>query len=116
MATLTQIINSKPFCNLVGTPVAYGVLTFSLRGQSGLYVPGSGYICNGIAVQISLDVNGKVVISPAQYLWANDSIQPAGSTYTMKLANQAGLLVFGPVNIEIIQGSTFDLSSYSYQT
>jgi hypothetical protein len=115
MATLTQIINSKPFCNLVGTPVAYGVLSFSLRG-GGLYVPGSGYICNGIAVQISLDVNGKVVISPAQYLWANNSIQPAGSTYTMKLANQAGLLVFGPVNIEILQGSTFDLSSYSYET
>jgi hypothetical protein len=88
------------FQDPAGTPLANGRLIASLS-QDGK-VNDTSNLASGRDIVISLDQNGNISTSPAQYLWGNDSITPAGTFYTISGYTTQGQLVWGPNAVQII--------------
>ena len=77
-------------------------------------VSGVGVICSGIEITIQLDVNGNVVASPAQSVWANTGgvLAPINTFYKVTGYTAAGQRAWGPNNQQVAAGATFNLGSW----
>ena len=110
MSTKVQIIGGA-FQDPAGNPLANGYLLFELS-QDGL-VNGSSQIAAGREIKITLDTNGNVVASPAQYLWPNDVIIPINTFYTVSAYTSSGQLVWGPNSQQVLSSpSPFDITAW----
>ena len=108
MSTKVQIIGGA-FQDPSGNPLANGYLLFELS-QDGL-VNGSSQIAAGREIKVTLDANGNVVTSPAQYIWPNDVIIPINTFYTVSAYTSAGQLVWGPNSQQVLSSpNPFDIT------
>jgi hypothetical protein len=77
-------------------------------------VSGVGNICSGLEITIQLDVNGNVVASPIQSVWANTGgvLSPINTYYRVTGYTAAGQRAWGPNNQQVAAGATFNLGSW----
>jgi hypothetical protein len=109
-STKVQLIGGA-FQDCAGNALANGYLLFVLS-QDGV-VNGSTQIASGREIKISLDSNGNVVTSPAQYLWPNDVIIPSDTFYTVSGYTSAGQLVWGPNAQQVLSSpSPYSISAW----
>jgi hypothetical protein len=107
----TNQITGGAFQDPAGNLLANGYLLFQLN-QDSFITSTAIQICADSAIKVPLDVNGNVVTSPAYYLYANNSIIPPNSFYTMSGHSARGQLVYGPVYVSIpITPNPFDLGT-----
>lgn len=104
------------FSDARGNPDANGTLTMQLTADAQVTSPafgrGIGQLCSGRTVTISLDSDGAIVESPAQYVMATDWLQPAGLQYIVTVYSAEGQQVFGPKLFSIPLGNqTFDFNT-----
>lgn len=110
MSTKVQIIGGA-FQDPAGNPLANGYLLFELS-QDGL-INGSSQIAAGREIKVTLDANGNVVTSPAQYIWPNDVIIPINTFYTVSAYTSSGQLVWGPNSQQVLSSpSPFDITAW----
>ena len=110
MPNTVQLIGGN-FQDSEGNPLANGYLELKLNQDA--LVTGVGNICSGITITILLDVNGTVISSPAQYVWANDQMLPVNSYYRVTGFTAAGQMAWGPNNQQILgSGGTFDVGTW----
>jgi hypothetical protein len=88
-----QIVGGN-FTDPSGAPLALGYLVFQLSQDEQSSIPGQ--ITAGRKIQVALDTNGNIPVSPAVYLFANDALNPANSYYTVWAYSATGQLVWGP--------------------
>jgi hypothetical protein len=85
MATQITLINGG-FQDPEGHPIANGSLLLWLSTDSVTNdASPNAQVFAGIPVVIPLDVNGNVVASPAQKIWSNAELTPAGTWYKVQL-------------------------------
>jgi len=110
-ATKTQLLGGA-FQYGLGNVLANGYLTMKLSQDAA--VSGVGNICSGVEITIQLDVNGNVVASPAQSVWANTGgvLSPINTYYKVTGYTQEGQRAWGANNQQIAAGATFNLSSW----
>ena len=110
-ATKTQLLGGA-FQDSEGNPLSLGYLKMKLSQDAS--VSGVGNICSGIEITIQLDVNGNVVASPAQSVWANTGgvLSPINTYYHVTGYTAAGQRAWGPNNQQVAAGATFNLSSW----
>lgn len=102
---LRRIINGG-WQDALGNPLALGYLTFRLitDGQSGVQVAA------GRLVTVPLDDDGN--ISGTVLLWTNDSLVPAGTTYSIIAYTAQGQPVWQNPTFTLPAGSgSFDFSA-----
>jgi len=80
------------FQNFEGEPVAFGTLLLALSHDESY--SSSSQIVSGLKLTIGLDGNGN--INPTVNVFANSSLLPLGSYYTVYCYEADGTLVFGP--------------------
>ena len=95
-----QIVGGN-FQDSEGNVLAFGSVEFVLSQDEAIYTALSpivlaGEVAAGIPISVALDGTGNVPVSPAVYLWPNDQLVPAGSTYSVTAFNQYGARVWGP--------------------
>lgn len=93
MATKNQL-SGGGFQDATGAPLANGYLQMELSQDA--QVNGNTQVFAGYTITINLDANGNVVSSPAQSVWPNDVLSPAGTFYNVSAYSAAGQLVWGP--------------------
>jgi hypothetical protein len=110
-ATKTQLLGGG-FQDSLGNPLANGYLKMKLSQDA--TVSGVGIVCSGIELTILLDVNGNVVTSPAQSVWANTGgvLSPINTYYKVTGYTAEGQRAFGPNNQQVGSGATFNLGSW----
>ena len=110
-ATKTQLLGGA-FQDSEGNPLALGYLKMKLSQDAS--VSGVGNICSGLEITIQLDVNGNVVASPAQSVWANTGgvLAPINTFYKVTGYTAAGQRAWGPNNQQVAAGATFNLGSW----
>ena len=110
-ATKTQLTGGG-FQDSEGDPLSFGYLKMKLSQDAS--VSGVGNICSGIEITIQLDVNGNVVASPAQSVWANTGgvLAPINTFYKVTGYTAAGQRAWGPNNQQVAAGATFNLGSW----
>jgi hypothetical protein len=111
MATKTQLIGGA-FQDGEGNPLSLGYLKMKLSQDAS--VSGVGNICSGIEITIQLDVDGNVVTSPAQSVWANTGgiLAPINTYYKVTGYTAAGQRAWGTNNQQVAAGATFNLGSW----
>lgn len=110
MAINNQIIGGN-FTDPSGVPLANGVLVFQLCQDEQSATPGQ--ITAGRKIQVNLDSTGNVPASPAVYMFANDSLNPANSYYTVWAYSSVGQPVWGPQQQQVLSSpSPFNLSNW----
>ena len=112
MAATKTMLTGGGFQDGEGNPLALGYLTMKLNQDAS--VSGVGNICSGIEITIQLDVNGNVVTSPAQSVWANTGgvLAPINTFYKVTGYTAAGQRAWGLNNQQVAAGATFNLSSW----
>jgi hypothetical protein len=112
MAASKTVLTGGAFQDSEGNPLALGYLTMKLSQDAA--VSGVGVICSGIEITINLDVNGNVVASPAQSVWANTGgvLSPVNTFYKVTGYTAKGQRAFGPSNQQVAAGATFNLGSW----
>lgn len=109
MASKVQLTGGA-FQDPSGNPLANGYLLMQLSQDAS--VNGVDQIAAGIELKISLDANGNVVTSPAQYVWPNDVLTPANTFYMVSAYTAAGQLVWGPNAQQVFSTpSPYDIGS-----
>lgn len=93
MSTKNQL-SGGGFQDALGNPLALGYLLFMLSQDA--QVNGSTQIAAGFTVKIDLDSGGNITSSPAQSIWPNDVLSPAGTFYLVSAYSANGQLVWGP--------------------
>lgn len=88
-----QVI-SCPWQDEQGNVLAGGTIVFEASGDA--LVSGTGELCSGIKGNLTLDINGTVAASPAQYMWPTDQMVPGNITYTVRVYNANGQIAWGP--------------------
>ena len=111
MATKTQLLGGA-FQDSEGNPLSFGYLTMKLSQDAS--VSGVGNICSGLEITIQLDVNGNVVASPAQSVWANTDgvLSPINTYYRVTGYTAAGQRAWGPNNQQVGSGASFNLDTW----
>jgi hypothetical protein len=110
MAINNQIIGGG-FTDSSGNPLANGYLVFQLCQDE--QSPTPGQIAAGRKIQVNLDSTGNVPASPAVFMFANDSLNPANSYYTVWAYTSVGQLVWGPQQQQVLSSpSPFNLSNW----
>ena len=112
MAATKAVLMGGAFQDGLGNVLANGYLTMKLSQDAA--VSGVGIICSGIEITINLDVNGNVVSSPAQSVWANTGgvLSPVNTFYKVTGYTAKGQRAFGPSNQQVAAGATFNLGSW----
>jgi hypothetical protein len=107
-----QVI-SCPWQDEQGNVLALGKIVFEASGDA--LVSGSGELCAGIKGSLSLDSNGQVAASPAQYMWPTDQMAPSGITYTVWVYSAEGELAWGPnYNLTVPSGAgSFNICAWT---
>jgi hypothetical protein len=110
-ATKTQLTGGG-FQDGEGNPLSLGYLKMKLSQDAS--VSGVGNICSGIELTIQLDVNGNVVTSPAQSVWANTGgvLSPINTYYKVTGYTAAGQRAWGPNNQQVAAGATFNTNTW----
>jgi len=88
-----QVI-SCPWQDEQGNVLALGTIVFEASGDA--LVTGTGELCAGIKGSLTLDNNGQVAASPAQYMWPTDQMSPSNITYTVWVYSANGQIAWGP--------------------
>src|ERR1700687_4461161 len=106
-----QVI-SCPWQDEQGNVLALGRIVFEASGDA--LVSGTGELCAGIKGALTLDSNGQVAASPAQYMWPTDQMVPSGITYTVWVYTEQGQLAWGPnYGLTVPSGAgSFDLCTW----
>ena len=103
------------FQDASGNRLSNGYLVWILNHDSNIQTLGGPtgiQVAAGVPVKIRLDSNGNAVAG--QYLWTNDVLTPAGSYYTVRLYDDAGLEVWSaPQVFYLTYSATLDLGSLS---
>jgi hypothetical protein len=112
MAASKTMLTGGAFQDGEGNPLSLGYLKMKLSQDAS--VSGVGNICSGIELTIQLDVNGNVVTSPAQSVWANTGgvLAPINTYYKVTGYTAAGQRAWGTNNQQVAAGSTFNLGSW----
>ena len=110
-ATKTQLTGGG-FQDGEGNPLALGYLKMKLNQDAS--VSGVGNICSGVEITIQLDVNGNVVTSPAQSVWANTGgvLSPINTYYKVTGYTQEGQRAWGANNQQVAAGATFNVGTW----
>lgn len=70
-------------------------------------------VAGGRKLKILLDGAGNVITSPAQAVWGNDVLSPAGTYYTVSGYTADGQRVWGPNQVQVTSGSSeFDVGTW----
>ena len=91
--------------NFEGAPLANGYLIVQLS-HDGQESVDPGLINGYPKIQINLDSNGNIPVSPATMIWPNDQILPSGTFYTVNGYASDGTLVFGPQTWSLTSGTS----------
>lgn len=91
--------------NFEGAPLANGYLIVQLS-HDGQETVDPGLINGYPKIQINLDSNGNIPVSPATMIWPNDQILPSGTFYTVSGYAADGTLVFGPQTWSLTSGTS----------
>jgi hypothetical protein len=112
MAATKTVLTGGAFQDGEGNPLALGYLTMKLNQDAS--VSGVGNICSGIEIMIQLDVNGNVVASPTQSVWANTGgvLAPINTFYKVTGYTAAGQRAWGQNNQQVGAGATFNLGTW----
>jgi hypothetical protein len=94
MTSTTVQLSGGAFQDSNGAIIANGYLLFELSQDA--QVNTTEQICAGYKVKVLLDSNGNIQASPAQYMWPNDVLTPAGTFYLVSGYTAQGQLVWGP--------------------
>lgn len=106
MSTKIQLTGGA-FQDPSGNPLANGYLLLLLSQDAQV---DSDQIAAGRELKISLDQNGNIVTSPAQYVWPNDVLTPANTFYTVSAYTAEGQLVWGPNSQQVFSSpSPYDV-------
>ena len=110
MSAPTKVtLTGGKFQDSEGNALSGGYLLLYLSQDA--QILGVGNIASGIAIKVSLDVNGSAVAS--QMVWGNDQMLPPNSYYRVIGYTAAGQPAWGPNNQQIIgNGGTFDLGTW----
>lgn len=110
-ATKTQLTGGG-FQDGEGNPLALGYLKMKLSQDAS--VSGVGNICSGLEITIQLDVNGNVVASPTQSVWANTGgvLAPINTFYKVTGYTAAGQRAWGQNNQQVAAGATFNVGTW----
>jgi hypothetical protein len=104
-------ITGGNFTDASGAPLANGYLVFQLSQDE--QSPAPGQITAGRKIQVTLDSSGNVPASPAVFMFANDSLNPANSYYKVSAYAANGQLVWGPQNQQVLSSpSPFNLNAW----
>lgn len=107
-----QIINGA-WQDSLGNPLALGYLTFRLNTDSlyqGILIA-NAQIVAGRLVNVPLDGDGN--IAGTVFLWPNDHLHPAGSTYGIRAYTTKGQEVWRCLKFSLPSGAgAFDFSSF----
>lgn len=110
MAALNQLTGGA-FQDSLGVVLASGYLLLELSQDA--QVNTSTQVVSGYIVRISLDANGNVATSPAQLVWPNDVLSPAGTFYNVSVYNAQGQLVWGPNAQQVLSSpSPFNIGTW----
>lgn len=110
MATKVQLTGGA-FQDPEGNPLANGYLIMELSQDS--IANSTDQICAGFKIKITLDSSGNVVTSPAQYVWPNDVLSPAGTFYMVSGYSAVGELVWGPNAQQVLSTpSPYDIGAW----
>ncbi len=104
---------SYNFQSLSGEPIANGTVTFTLSTDA---MVSDSQINAGRVATFTLDANGNL----SGYIWANDHLTPANTTYRVKVYTAQGQLVFeqdmlvpttivvtvSPATVSLVEGAT----------
>src|ERR1039458_5414278 len=103
------ILTGGSWQDTIGNPVSFGTLVMTLVQSDNQ--PGYIYsslsplilspildveICQGVPIEILLDINGNIVASPAYSVYANNLLFPDNSYYLCTVYSERGELVWGP--------------------
>jgi len=106
MATPKTIQSTVGFTDPSGALVASGHLTFTLS-QPAEVISGGGLVD---VAAISTNLTALAVIPGAFLLWGNDQLNPAGTTYRMKLTDSNNNLVADFGQVSLTGASPIDVS------
>ena len=99
------------FADYQGNPVAYGQLVMRVTADAALN-SAQGFVCSGVPLFISLDVNGNVVSNTQ--VWPTDQMLPSGILYEAWVLNKSNTIVWGPHQNTIPSSpSPFDLKNWT---
>lgn len=105
-ATKTQLTGGS-FQDSEGDLLANGYLTMVLNQDANV---ADSQICAGIEIQIQLDSAANVASSSSsptasdQYVWANDTLSPVNTYYTVTGYTAEGQTAWGPNNQQVTSG------------
>lgn len=88
--TLAGTLNGRALANTGAVTISSAITVSTSTGTL------NDEICAGAKIKILLDANGNIQASPAQYIWPNDALTPAGTFYLVSGYTAAGQLVWGP--------------------
>lgn len=110
MAINNKIVGGA-FTDSAANPIANGFLIFQLSQDERSPTPGQ--VGAGLTIRANLDGTGNVPSTPATYLFANDSLSPANSFYTVWAYTANGVLVWGPQRQQILTNpSPYDVTAW----
>ncbi len=109
---LVQLVGGS-YQSFLGNPLANGYLLMSLTNPVEIYTLGSDVIeGNDIRFKITLDSNGNVSQTPAQYVFSTSSLTPA-CTYTVQAYAADGTTASAPQIVTVPNTSVaYDVSQW----
>ena len=108
-----QLINGN-FQDVAGNVMANGYVTMQLSADAVSCTPAQ--VSSRIRVKIPLDANGNIqgTSGGTTYaVWGNDNLTPSGSTYAVRVYSASGQLVWGPWDVTVTSGTTFDCNTWT---
>ena len=108
-----QLINGN-FQDAAGNVLANGYVTMQLSADAVSCTPAQ--ISSRIRAKIPLDANGNIqgTSGGTTYsVWGNDKLTPSGSTYAVRVYSASGQLVWGPWDVTVTSGTTFDCNTWT---
>jgi hypothetical protein len=104
------ILAGGAFQDVEGNPLANGYLTMILSQDASANQ--NAQVSGGRKLHIKLDTAGNVVTAPAQSVWGNDVLSPAGTFYTVSAYTAEGQRAWGPNQVQVISGDEFDVGTW----
>lgn len=110
MSSVVQLSGGN-FQDSEGNVLNEGYLLFELSQDA--QANSTDQICAGRVIKILLDNSGNVQSSPAQSIWPNDALTPAGTFYIVRGYTAQGELVWGPNAQQVFSTpSPYNLNSW----
>jgi hypothetical protein len=108
----TNQISGGPFTDNLGSPIANGRLVLQLSQDA--QANSTTQVGAGLPATVKLDGDGNIITSPAQSVWPNDVLSPAGTFYNVSAYSANGQLVWGPNAQQVLSTpSPFDIGVWT---